>query len=66
MLEFIDIHIQQSINCAKDGVLIYNGGGLTAPLLGLVCGVNTNNVKPSMISTSNQMFIAFKSGTLPT
>ncbi|EDV27821.1 uncharacterized protein TRIADDRAFT_53888 [Trichoplax adhaerens] len=61
LLDFMDIHLQDSTNCEKDGITIYNGGGLSAPLLGVICGVNTDNVKPSMVSTSNQMFIAFKS-----
>ncbi|KAJ8376962.1 hypothetical protein SKAU_G00075420 [Synaphobranchus kaupii] len=56
-LKFNTFHLEASSSCRYDYVAVYDGQNTLAPLLGKFCG---RAIPPSLKSSSNQLFIVFK------
>ncbi|XP_076146859.1 cubilin [Alosa pseudoharengus] len=56
-LKFNTFHLEASSNCRYDYVAVYDGENTLAPLLGQFCG---SVLPPRLRSSSNQMFIVFR------
>ncbi|KAI4871253.1 hypothetical protein NFI96_019773 [Prochilodus magdalenae] len=56
-LKFNSFHLEASSTCVFDYVAVYDGPNTLAPLLGRFCG---SAVPPALKSSTNQMFIVFR------
>ncbi|KAG9276492.1 cubilin [Astyanax mexicanus] len=56
-LKFNSFHLEASSTCAFDYVALYDGPNTLAPLLGKFCGTE---LPPTLKTTSNDLFIVFK------
>ncbi|XP_063063043.1 cubilin [Engraulis encrasicolus] len=56
-LKFNTFSLEASSNCRYDYVAVYDGDSTLAPLLGQFCG---RELPPKLRTTSNQMFIVFR------
>ncbi|XP_061094184.1 cubilin [Conger conger] len=56
-LKFNTFHLEASSTCHYDYVAVYDGQNTLAPLLGKFCG---REIPPTLRSSSNQLFIVFK------
>ncbi|XP_068160694.1 cubilin [Antennarius striatus] len=56
-LKFNTFHLEASSSCRYDYVAVYDGGDISAPLLGKFCGTV---LPPNLRSSTNQLFIIFR------
>ena len=62
-MKFSMLDIEFCTNCCFDAVKVYDGADDSAPLLGLFCG---DKLPEDLISSSNYVFVSFKSDAYTT
>lgn len=58
-LNFMDLELEDSPDCILDYIQIYDGPDKNSKSLGKFC--NANSHPPSIVSTSNSMYLVFRS-----
>ncbi len=61
MLQFTQFKVEPHANCDYDSLAVHDGTSTSAHLIGLFCGDTLPNNGNNINSTSNQLYLVFRS-----